>query len=168
MASHHDSLFHRTFADPANAEAMFRCALPPALTAAIEWSTLTELTSKITDDELRNHFPDHLFSVRLRDLDVLLFLLPEHKSGEYRGLVVQELRYSLNIWAKWADEHPDDDGLPPIIPVLFHHGNQPWRGPTTLRGHFDLGGLAAVRTEDPELAAIIVSVRRRIPGSRAA
>ena len=155
MASDHDNLFHRTFADPANAQAMFRCALPPALTAAIDWSTLTELTSKITDDELRNHFPDHLFSVRLRDHDVRLFLLPEHKSGKDRGLVLQELRYSLNIWAKWADEHVDDDGLPPIIPVLFHHGNQPWRGPTSLRGHFELGGLAAVRAKDPELAAVI-------------
>jgi predicted transposase YdaD len=155
VASHHDSLFHRTLADPVNAEAMFRCALPAALIAAIEWSTLTELTSKITDDELRNHFPDHPFSVRLRDHDLQLFLLPEHKSGEYRGLLLQELRYSLNIWAKWADEHPEDDGLPPIIPVLFHHGNQPWRGPTSLRGHFDVGGLAAVRTKDPELAAII-------------
>ena len=97
MASHHDSLFHRTFADPANAEAMFRCALPSALTAAIEWSTLTELSSKITDYELRKHFPDHLFSVRLRDHDVLLFLMPEHKSGYDRDLVLQELRYSLNI-----------------------------------------------------------------------
>ncbi|HEU4420271.1 MAG TPA: Rpn family recombination-promoting nuclease/putative transposase, partial [Planctomycetota bacterium] len=77
------------------------------------------------------------------------------KSGYDRSLVLQELRYSLNIWAKWADEHPEDDGLPPIIPVLFHHGSQPWRGPTSLRGHFDLGGLAAVRTKDPELATVI-------------
>jgi predicted transposase YdaD len=155
VTSEHDSLFHRTFADPANAEAMFRCALPPALVAAIDWTTLTELASKITDEELRNHFPDHLFSVRLCDHDVSLFLLPEHKSGEKRGLVLQELRYSLNIWVKWADEHPAVEGLPPIIPVLFHHGNEPWRGPTSLRDHFDLGGLAAVRTKDPELASII-------------
>ena len=69
--------------------------------------------------------------------------------------MLQELRYALNIWVKWADEHPTVEGLPPIIPVLFHHGDKPWRGPTSLRGHFDLGGLAAVRTKDPELAAII-------------
>ena len=155
MSSHHDSLFHRTFADLANAEAMFRCALPPALVAAIDWSTLTELTSHVTDDELRNHFPDHLFSVRLRDHDVQLFLLPEHKSGEGRGLVLQELRYALQIWVKWADEHRGDEGLPPIIPGLFHHGNEPWCGPTSLRGHFDLCGLGSVRAKDPALAAII-------------
>jgi hypothetical protein len=77
--------------------------------------------------------PRPLFSVRLRDHDVLLYLLPEHKSGEERGLVLQELRYALNIWVKWADEHPTVEGLPPIIPVLFHHGDKPWRGPTSLR-----------------------------------
>ena len=157
MASHHDSLFHRTFADPANAAAMFRCALPAALVAAIDWSTLTELASKLTDDELRNHFPDHLFSVRLREHDFVMFLVPEHKSEEDRGYVLQKLRYSLHIWRKWADEHPDEDGLPPIIPVLFHHGNQPWRTPTSLLGHFDLGGLAAVRAKDLELAATIAA-----------
>ncbi|MDO8348670.1 MAG: Rpn family recombination-promoting nuclease/putative transposase [Planctomycetota bacterium] len=157
MASHHDSLFHRTFADPANAAAMFRLALPAALVAAIDWSTLTELTSKITDDDLKNHLPDHLFSVRLRDHDFVLFLVPEHKSSTDPGYVLQKLRYSLHIWGKWTDEHPGENGLPPIIPVLFHHGNEPWCGPTSLLGHFDIGGLDAVRAKDPELAAIIAA-----------
>ncbi len=36
VASHHDSIFHRTFADPTNAMAMFMAVLPPELVKAID------------------------------------------------------------------------------------------------------------------------------------
>jgi predicted transposase YdaD len=157
VASPHDSLFRRTFADPANAAAMFQCALPEALAAAIDWQTLTQLSNTLTDEELRKHFLDDLFTVRLREHDLWLVLQPEHKSRADRGLVLQHLHYSLHFWLKWAGEHPRADGLPPILPVLFHHGGEPWDGPTSLRDHFDLAGLAKVRADDPVLADLIAA-----------
>lgn len=136
---------------------MFRCALPEALAAAIDWQSLTQLPNTLTDDELRKHLADDLFTVRLRDHDLWLVLQPEHKSRADRGLVLQHLRYSLHYWLKWVSEHPRADGLPPILPVLFHHGAEPWDGPTSLCEHFDLAGLATVRAHDPLLADLIAA-----------
>ena len=165
VASPHDRLFHRTFADPANAAALFRLALPPELVEAIDWKTLAELSCQIIDSKLKKHFPDHVYSVRLQDHDLILLVVPEHKSRRASGYVLQELGYVWIVLQKWAEQHSAWKGLPPVIPVLFHHGNKPWRTPTSLRHHFDRAGLGAVRKKEPSLAAVIESVSVSMPSS---
>lgn len=163
MAFPHDSLFRRTFADPVQAAALFQCALPKALADAIDWSTLVSLSNTITDENLGKHLTDGLFAVRLRDFDLWLVLVPEHKAREERETVLQQLRYAIEYWLQWVVEHPDSEGLPPIVPVLFHHGAEPWTGPVSLRDHFDLAGLDAVRAKAPALAELIAGCSLSMP-----
>jgi len=164
VATPHDSLFHRTFADPAHAAALLRLALPPELVAAIDWETLRVLPNQITDADLKKHFPDHVYSARLLHHDLTLVFVPEHKSGPDSGYVLQELDYVQAVLEQWAEQDPaGDGGLPPVIPVLFHHGNEPWHMPTSLLHLFDRAGLGAVRQKDPALAAIIESVSVSLP-----
>ena len=162
MAHPHDNLFHRTFADPAHAEALLRLALPPELVAAIDWKTLRVLQNQITDADLKKHFPDHVYSVQLLHHDLTLLFVPEHKSGPDSGYVLQMLDYVLAVLKQWAEQNPDG-GLPPVIPLLFHHGDKPWPLPTSLLHLFDRAGLATVRQKDPALAAIIESVSVSLP-----
>ena len=51
------------------------------------------------------------------------------------------LRYSVAIWERYRREHPDEPTLPPILPIVLHHGTQPWRGPRDLRSLISLEGL---------------------------
>jgi hypothetical protein len=48
-----------------------------------------------------------------------IYVLVEHKSYADRWVSLQLLRYMAEIWRNHRDEHPDDQALPPIIPVVF-------------------------------------------------
>lgn len=165
MATPHDDIFHRTFANRTNGPALFRLALPPKLVAAIDWRTLTARPCRFTDARLKKRFADHLYSVRLRHYDLTLMLLPEHKSRRDSGYVLQQLDYVVTVLQFCAENTPAWKGLPPVIPVLFHNGDKPWRTPSSLRHHFDRAGLRAVREKDPDLAAIIESLSVSMPSS---
>lgn len=63
------------------------------------------------------------------------------KSRGDRFTSLQVLGYELAIWTQWRKDHPRARRLPPIVPIVVHHGRRPWRAPTSLLPLFDLRGL---------------------------
>jgi hypothetical protein len=51
------------------------------------------------------------------------------------------MRYVAAIWQRHRSEHPEERRLPPVLPLILHHGRQPWQGPRDLRALVDLDGL---------------------------
>jgi predicted transposase/invertase (TIGR01784 family) len=125
----HDRLFRQTFADPEHAAALLRACLPPAIQSAFDWSTLQLRTSEFVDDALHELRTDELYSVDDRTA-VEHFAVLEHKAGNDTEAPLQMLRYDLQI-----AEHCRSQGqpVPPVLPVVVHHGPKPWNAPTTLR-----------------------------------
>jgi predicted transposase YdaD len=61
--------------------------------------------------------------VRLRSgRPAFLYLLFEHKSRPDRFARLQLLRYTVELWDEWHRGHPRAL-LPPVLPVVFYHGN---------------------------------------------
>ena len=141
MATPHDALFKAVFAAPNDAADLIRPLLPPPLAAAIDWSSLVLVPGSFIDDALRQTHADLLFEVRIRGRRALLYLLAEHKSRGDRFTSLQLLGYQLAIWTQWRKDHPRARRLPPIVPIVVHHGRRPWRAPTSLLPLFDLRGL---------------------------
>jgi hypothetical protein len=48
------------------------------------------------------------------------------------------LKYKMRIWERHASEHPDQPKLPPIVPVLLHHGPKPWPWKPCFTSLFDV------------------------------
>ncbi|MBK8098738.1 MAG: Rpn family recombination-promoting nuclease/putative transposase [Planctomycetes bacterium] len=128
----HDSFFTYTFRHPARARQLLRAALPPDLVAAIDWDSLELLPATFVDEGLRTQFADLLFAARCGGERVLIYVLIEHKSGEEPRVVFQILRYVIRIWEQHARDYPREP-LPPILPLVVHHGDKPWSSPTSLR-----------------------------------
>lgn len=137
----HDALFRAVFGDPENAAELLRCALPEAIVAAIDWRTLRRIDASFVDEALRDHQADLLFDVESAGRRTLLYLLNEHKAYEDPFTALQLLRYVVAIWERHRREHPDERTLPPVVTVVLHHGNLPWRGPRDLRALLALDGL---------------------------
>ena len=137
----HDALFRAVFGDPDNAAELLRSVLPAAITAAIDWRTLRRVEGSFVDDALRDKHADVLLSADIGGKPTLIYLLNEHKSEEDPWTAFQMLRYSVAIWERYRREHPDEPTLPPILPIVLHHGTQPWRGPRDLRSLISLEGL---------------------------
>ncbi|HLQ37835.1 MAG TPA: Rpn family recombination-promoting nuclease/putative transposase [Planctomycetota bacterium] len=177
MDQPHDTLFRTIFAQPEHAAALLRSALPLELAAAIDWPTLAGVEGSFIDAASQRHHSDLLFRVDLGGAPALLYLLLEHKSYDDAWTVLQVLRHVVNIWHWWREQHPGVDLLPPVLPIVVHHGDHPFRSPTRLLDLVRLDQLPAavaeaLRRHQPQLQVLIddlasqseADLRRRVDG----
>jgi predicted transposase YdaD len=160
----HDELFRHTFAQPRHAAALFRLVLPPEIVAAIDWSTLEACDGTFVSGRLRKRHTDLLFRARLGDRTVHLHLILEHKSRSGRGTVLQLNSYANRVQMhNWRQQRGRRRRrLPPVLPVVIHHGKQPWRAPTDLAALLDLRGVPddlhdALRSYQPRFRYAVFS-----------
>ena len=144
MSQDHDALFRHTFSHPEHAASLLRSILAPELAAAIDWDRLALLPGTFVDEELRTRQADLLFTAPMHGVTTLIHLLIEHKSGSDRWTALQMLRYVVRIYDHWRQEHPDAQQLPPVLPIVVHHGEHAWSSPQQLADLIDLGQLTGV------------------------
>lgn len=141
--SPHDALFRYTFSQPAHAAALLAVLLPPALAAAIDWSTLKLCPGTFLDRRLRRQQGDLLFSVMLGRRRIYLYLLLEHKSRSERWVALQMLGYVVSIWKSLWRQRPRPRRLPLVVPVVLHHGKGDWTAATQIVDLLDTEGVSA-------------------------
>ncbi len=126
----HDGLVRAIFGVPQHAAAELRAVLPPALLEQLDLDTLTRVEASFVDETLRGSAADLLYRVRLRDGRTLcIYFLIEHQSAHDPGLPLRLLGYLTRIWERHAREREGTARLPPILPIVIHHGPRPWPGP---------------------------------------
>ncbi|HEX5053027.1 MAG TPA: Rpn family recombination-promoting nuclease/putative transposase [Planctomycetota bacterium] len=147
---HYDdaALLRHTLAQPEHAGSLLRTILPRALANAVDWGSLRRVPGSSVDAELTSHHADLLFEARLAGGVLLIYVLLERPGDRWTPLHV--LRYVLRVVDSWRLDHAHATGLPPVLPVVVHHGARAWRGPRT---PFDLVDLAAL----PPAAQAILS-----------
>jgi hypothetical protein len=135
----HDALFRGVFGEPERAAELLRGALPQPLAEAIDWSSLQRQDGTFVDEDLKGQQADLLFEAKIGGEPALIYVLVEHKSKEERLAGLQVLGYVLRVLERWRTEHPDARALPPVVPVVLHHGKRPWRGSRRVRDLFAFG-----------------------------
>ena len=92
------------------------------------------IDGSFVDEALRGSHADRLFEVRLTgDKQLLVYVLLEHKSTPDSKTPFQIARYMLNIWERYANNHPDrKNRLPAILPLVFYHGQPRWNVPLSV------------------------------------
>jgi len=148
--SPHDKLFKEAFGSVPAMAALLRSVLPSSLAARLDLGTLSAVPGTFTDARLAASESDLLFSVELEGRPALVYVLVEHKSGTDRWVTFQVLRYVVRIWERVLAASPSPSALPPVIPLVVHHGEVPWAGPTRLVELVDL-----VVVELPELGRLV-------------
>ena len=189
-ATPHDALFRALLTRPERAATVLRDHLPGPIAKRLAPEPPQLIDGSFVDDALRGSQADRLFEVRLTGgTPLLVYALLEHKSYADPKTPLQIAGYMLNIWKRYADDHPDRiNTLPAIIPLVFYHGAQDWQVPLSLfdmiktdedlrpfirsMGYVlrDLGELAPDRhSSSPEVGAVFqalhISRRRRIEAS---
>lgn len=147
MRNHHDRFFRYVFSQPEHAEGELRLLLPADVSARIDWSTLRVEPTSIIDQALAETRSDVLFSVRLDDREVYLYLLLEHQSTADVWMPLRLLGYMLRIWERYLDKHPDAQKLPAVVPMLLSHSDAGWTAPLAFRDLLDLDEAMAAALE---------------------
>ncbi len=131
QASHHDRLFKQAYSDPRIAKELFRLIFTEREWSAFDWRSL-----KAEKDSFQDKRADLVFSVSLKDAPEVRFkicLLLEHKAQYSLESFYQMLSYQVFIIGKtWREEGE----AWPVIPVLFHHGREAWKGKKSFQEGF--------------------------------
>ncbi len=130
----HDSLFRALISEPERGARLVRQLLPPDITVLIADAPLERIPETFVDRNLGLRQADALFRAKLEDgRPALLYVLLEHKSDEDPWAPLQMARYIVRIWTWHAGLPEARPGvLPPVVPVLVHHGRRPWKGPLSV------------------------------------
>jgi len=125
----HDALFRATFSSAEHAAPVLRSLLPPALAAAIDFTTLTLEPGSFVDKNLEDRRSDLLYTARMGSRRVYLYLLFEHQSTADPLMVLRLLEYMIFIWHMFLRNNPGARTLPAIIPIVLHHSQRGWTVP---------------------------------------
>ncbi|HEX5050975.1 MAG TPA: Rpn family recombination-promoting nuclease/putative transposase, partial [Planctomycetota bacterium] len=153
----HDGLFQFVFGEPEQMAELLRACLPAAVADQIDWSTLARVPGSFVDEALKERRTDLLFSARMGDVTVLLYVVSEHKSEDARFASWQVACYVVRILEQWRLDNPKATQLPAVLPFVLYHGERPWRSPRSPHELVDLSGCR------PELAQFLGPLQMHLP-----
>jgi hypothetical protein len=127
----HDNLVKHAFTDIEHARGVLATALPAAIVARTDLSSLALRPGSFVDENLQGRFSDILYTARISGREALIYFLLEHKSEPEDLTPLQVLRYMLKIWDQHLASLPKKERgevrkLPVIVPLLLHHGRDGW------------------------------------------
>ena len=124
----HDWFFKQVFSNSKNVQDFLSIFLPD-LSQKIQLSSLELVPSEKFSNNQKKHFLDLLYKCKLNDKEAYIRLIFEHKSYVDKKLPLQLMQYNAVIWEEALKEK---DYYPPIINIVFYHGQTKWNFPTTI------------------------------------
>ncbi|NLS92146.1 MAG: Rpn family recombination-promoting nuclease/putative transposase [Planctomycetaceae bacterium] len=138
----HDEFVARCFQDLELARAFFHHYLPAEILEQIDLERVSLEEGSFVDEDLRRSYSDLNYAVPLRKglqgdekSRAYIYILVEHKSASDEFTVFQLLRYMVRIWQRELEAAKYRSGfrLPPIVPLVLHHGRTRFRAPVDFR-----------------------------------
>jgi len=142
----HDAFFRQAFAHPNRIADLLQLVLPARLKALLDLdpARIRVLDPTHVDGELRGTLSDIVVEVPRRGArgsprtSAIFIFAVEHQSRDERFIVFRQLGYCVRLWERCLRDDPTATHLPPVVPVVVHNGDRPWRSPTRLDALFDL------------------------------
>lgn len=153
-------LFKFAFSNPETAAGELSSVLSPAIVEQLDLRRLAVCPGSFVDQDLAQRHSDLLYSVpATAGTDAFVYVLFEDQSTVDPTMPFRLLTYVVRIWDKHLRDHPGSSTLPPVIPVVLHHGasGTRWNGPTRLSDLVEGSPtlLAAVAPHVPDFAFVL-------------
>ena len=129
-AQPHDSLVRFVFTQRDHGMSFLKSTFPAALVEAIDWSSLKIEKDTFVDEALRRFHSDLVYSATMGGDPVVFYTLFEHQSTVDPLMVYRMGQYMWRLWEHLIRQDPARVTLPPIVPVLLHHGPRGWTAAT--------------------------------------
>lgn len=158
----HDALFKFTFSQPEHAAGALREALPAALAARIDFSSLRLQPGSFIDEALAASYSDLLFTARLEQTSLFVYVLFEHQSTTPPLMAFRLLAYMVRIWQGHLARHPKATRLPAILPVVLHHSKAGWSAAVSFQDLLNVapGTLALMAEHVPQFRFVLDDISK--------
>lgn len=134
----HDALFRAVFGTAALMAEELRAVLPAELAVHLDFNSLTPIPARFVDAQLQGAESDLLFSAQLAGRSAFVYVLVEHQSEPDRFMPLRLLRYIGRILDAHPRQHPLEQTLPAVIPIVLCHDLKPWPYPLDMAALYDL------------------------------
>ena len=131
----HDAACKLLFSFPAMVRDLLAGFVPQEWADELDLSTLERWPESTVSEDLRQRHQDRVWRVRLRDRWLYVLVLLEFQSTVDRTMAVRVLAYTALLYQDLL--RVSSDPLPPVLPIVLHHGRERWTAPE------DVAGLAA-------------------------
>ena len=122
----HDRFFKEVWSHKNVAQDFLRHYLPGEVVELLDLNSLTLAKESFVDANLRVHYSDLLYALKLRDgAPAWAYILFEHKRSRERSTAFQLLRYIVRIWERVSQDRTQTE-MSPILPILVYHGISTW------------------------------------------
>lgn len=118
----HDALFKSFLTDPKIAKEFLEIYLPDKIKKLCDFNTLKLEPGSYVEKNLRQHFSDILYSLKIVGKDAYIYALIEHLTTPDKLTPFKLLRYQIPIMKQHLDN--GHDTLPVVVPLLFYRGEQ--------------------------------------------
>jgi predicted transposase/invertase (TIGR01784 family) len=136
-----DAYFKQVFSDPQRAALFFQSHLDAGLVALIDWSSLKLEPGSFVKQSLQQTHSDLLFTARLGEREVKLYLLFEHQTTVETEMPLRVLGYELEIMQAHYKRHGLP--LPPVLAFVLHQGPERWTVSPCFEDMFELSDAQA-------------------------
>ncbi|HEY3243570.1 MAG TPA: Rpn family recombination-promoting nuclease/putative transposase, partial [Phycisphaerae bacterium] len=113
----------------------------PELAEQLDFGRLEWLKRSFIDEEYRQREADLVLRVPYRDVagdrEVIVYLLLEHQSGVDVWMPFRLARYMISLWNDLHHQRGGEPRLPPVIPIVFYTGREPWKASLDFRDLID-------------------------------
>ena len=131
----HDAACKLLFSFPAMVRDLLAGFFPRKWVEELDLSTLERWPESTVSDDLRQRHQDRAWRVRLRDRWLYVLVLLEFQSTVDHTMAARILAYTALLYQDLL--RTSSDPLPPVLPIVLHHGRERWTAAE------DVAGLAA-------------------------
>ena len=131
----HDAACKLLFSFPAMVRDLLAGFFPRKWVEELDLSTLERWPESTVSDDLRQRHQDRAWRVRLRDRWLYVLVLLEFQSTVDHTMAARMLAYTALLYQDLL--RTSSDPLPPVLPIVLHHGRERWTAAE------DVAGLAA-------------------------
>lgn len=118
----HDRLFRNFLADINKAKDFLETYLPDNIKRQCDFSELSFKPGSFVEKNLKHHFSDILYSVKIAGTEGYIYTLLEHETTPHKLTPFKLLRYQIAIMKQHLDQ--GNKALPTVVPLLFYRGKK--------------------------------------------
>lgn len=134
----HDAFIKSSLGSPERMAPFLQAYLPPALVAAVDWSSLQPAQKAFLDEQLHERHADLVFTARFHGKPLFFHLLFEHQKSVDPWMPLRLLTYQVRIWETFRKNNPKARRLPPVLPIVFFQDQGEWSPSPHFRNLLDL------------------------------